>query len=139
MTSGIANKYLTYQDAGSTGFWRGVATGAALCAALFVAAAILFPPLVYAPPVLEPETSVAPDEIGTPAEGARAPAAPPRAGPLVFEAPSPIISALPPRDTPPGLEILRLPAAPDIFDGGAAGSPSLFDPEAETGDTPELR
>ncbi|WP_424931710.1 hypothetical protein [Amaricoccus macauensis] len=128
MSSGVANKYLTYQDAGHTGFWRGVAAGIAASVVVLLVLAIIFPPTVYEPPSLAPEADQPPDAITSPDAAAATPAEPGRVGPLVVEAPAPLLSEVPPGDTPPGLEILDLPAAPDVFDGGEAGSPSLFRP-----------
>lgn len=89
MASGVANKYLTYQDAGHTGFWRGVAAGIAASVVVLLILAILFPPTVYEPPSLAPEADRPPDAITSPDAAAARPAEPGRVGPLVVEAPRP--------------------------------------------------
>ena len=134
MASSVANKYFTYREAGTKGFWRGVAAGIAASIVVLLALAMLFPPTIYAPPSLGPEADQPPAEISSPDPSASLPAEPQRTGPLVIEAPAPLVTGLPPRDTPPGLEMLNLPAAPDVFDGGEAGSPSLFSPAEEDGE-----
>jgi hypothetical protein len=139
VATSAADKYLTVRESGKTGFWRGVAAGMAVCLLIFAILVMLFPPAVYAPPSLAPGAALPPDEIGVPDRTALPPAAPPRAGSLLVEAPAPLLTSLPARDTPPGLETMRLPAAPDIFDGGPAGSPSLFDPAEAPGETPAFR
>jgi hypothetical protein len=139
VAASAADKYLTVRESGATGFWRGLAVGVVLCLLAFGALVVLYPPTVYPPPSLAPEAALPPADIGLPGDVTLPPAAPLRARPLLVEAPAPLISTLPQRDTPPGFDALRLPAAPDVFDGGPAGSPSLFDPASEPAKTPELR
>ncbi|MEM8570226.1 MAG: hypothetical protein AAGG56_04875 [Pseudomonadota bacterium] len=139
MNSDTSKKYLTVREGGSTGFWRGVAAGLAFCFLCLLAVTYLYPPTIFQPPRVSPEMALPPEGIAQP-EAVAPPAAPQgQTGSLIVEAPAPLLTTLPPADLQPGLDIIELPAAPDVFDGGPAGSPSLFNPAPETGDAPALR
>jgi hypothetical protein len=125
-------------NSGRGGFWRGVAVGVAISVAIAAGLTLVFPPVTYAPPNLAPSALVPPD---APAHPATAPAAPPppKYVGLLVPAPAPLLAELPATDLPPGLAALARPPAPDVFDGGAAGSPSLFRPATGPGASPTLR
>ena len=113
------------------GYWRGVATGLLLAAAAAIGLTIAFPPTIFMQPVLTPGIEVAPAAPEAPA-GEAVPALEARDDwLLVPRADAPLISGRPQAETPPGLQGLAPVAAPDFFDGGAAGSPSLATPRGD--------
>lgn len=103
------------------GFLTGLAVGLAVCLAL----AILFPPKIYYPPEVEgvDRAPTAPGEPGAPAAPDLGDAGDPSVGGLTRAAPE--------RAAPPEAALSQFPkpAAPDVFEGGPAGSPSLFPPD----------
>lgn len=117
-------------------FWRGVAAGVAVSFLALVALAALFPPIVYQ----------APDW----ADGADAtPAAPPGPGTPPLTSGAVRLDglgagpALPAATPPPGPLLTggagaALEPAPDVFEGQAAGSPSLFPGSAAAPALPSL-
>lgn len=97
-----------------------------------------FPPLKTLPPEIPPGTAEPPAALTNPAPVAEPPS-PAAAQGLLVEAPAPLVFTGPARDVPPGLDALLRPPAPDVFDGGPAGSPSLFRPGETPGDAPGTR
>lgn len=100
------------------GFLKGLATGFALALLMALALAYVFPPTRYFAPEV-------------PADGGAAPGPPaaiivprtPRAGGLLPDpASAPLIAIRPAAEPAP----LAPPAAPDVFEGAPAGSPSLM-------------
>ncbi len=113
------------------GFWRGLATGLLLAVAVAIGLTILYPPTVFTRPALTPGTELAPPAPEQPG-GEAVPELEARDDWLLIpRAEAPLISGRPGAETPPGLQGLAPVAAPDVFDGGPAGSPSLATP---TGD-----
>jgi hypothetical protein len=107
------------------GFFTGLILGLLVAACVAVALAFLFPPARFFPPRVDPGADVTPSAPAAPSDVT--PPASTRAGTLL---PPPALTPLVPK-TPAGampadLPGLAPPAAPDVFDGGEAGSPSLF-------------
>lgn len=116
----------------TTGFWRGVVTGLLFAVIGVIGLALIFPPHLLLPPDLAPDSLTAPPVPSEPGDVATGPRQPRDAGPLLTPPTgAPIIATGPVADPPPMLEHLAPPPAPDVFVGGAAGSPSLVPPSAE--------
>lgn len=120
------------------GFWQGAVAGAVVSAVIAAGLIYAFPPLKTLPPEIPPGSVEPPAVLTSPAPVAGRPA-PAAVQGLLVEAPAPLVTTGPARDVPPGLDALLRPPAPDVFDGGAAGSPSLFRPGETQGDTPAVR
>ncbi len=118
------------------GFWRGLVLGLILVAAALGLLALLFPPVRFTAPEVPPGAEIAPSAPWQPSagqtggEGRSTPPkgllTAPRGGLLGNPAPAPLLVARPAAEMPPGLPGLSRPQAPDVFQGDASGSPSLF-------------
>ena len=107
------------------GFFPGLIAGILLAACVAAALAILFPPARFFPPRIEPGADVMPAAPAAPSDAAAAVSA--RSETLLPPpALTPLVATPPPADMPAELPGLAPPSAPDVFDGGEAGSPSLF-------------
>ncbi len=104
------------------GFLTGLAVGLAVCFAL----AAVFPARIYYPPSVEGGIDAAPITPDAPGS-----LVPPRFG----EAGDPSVGGLSGASPVPAarpevsLSQFPKPAAPDVFEGGDAGSPSLYPPD----------
>jgi hypothetical protein len=117
--------------AAKRGFWTGLITGILLCGALALAIAIAFPPFVFEPPRVPAEADTPPGGPQVPGiAGAEAAAPEPAATVAAPTAPGPLIASGREPGPLPGLEDIVPTPAPDVFEGGAAGSPSLYQPSA---------
>jgi len=107
------------------GFLAGLILGLLLAAGVALALAFLFPPARFFPPRIEPGADATPTAPVAPADASSTVSG--RFGSLL---PPPALSPLVPNTRtapmPATLPDLAPPAAPDVFDGGEAGSPSLF-------------
>ena len=105
------------------GFLAGLVLGLALAACVASVLAFVFPPARFFAPRIDPGADLTPPAPTAPA----AAPAPARSGGLL---PPPALTPLVPgtsaAELPADLPDLAPPVAPDVFDGGDAGSPSLF-------------
>jgi hypothetical protein len=112
--------------ANGRGFLAGLTLGLLLAVCAAVVLALIFPPDRLFPPRMDPGADASP----------AAPAAPARTRPLESDRPdsllpppalSPLVPDIPPfAPVPAELPRSSPPQAPEVFDGGEAGSPSLF-------------
>jgi hypothetical protein len=108
-----------------------VATGLLLAAAAAIGLTIAYPPTVFERPALTPGIELAPSAPEQPADVAVPQVQARDDWLLVPRAGAPLIAGKPQAETPPGLEGIAPVPAPDVFDGGAAGSPSLATPKGD--------
>jgi hypothetical protein len=105
------------------GFLAGLLLGLSVAALVTLVLAFVFPPARFFPPRIEAGADLTPPAPTAPA----AAPAPARAGSLLPPpALTPLVPNAPTVAMPAALPGLAPPAAPDVFDGGEAGSPSLF-------------
>lgn len=104
-------------------FRNGVLTGAAAVIVATLVLAFFFPPTIYSPPEVAIDIDEAPDTLQSPNT------APDQATEGLFGVaePDPIAPLGAPTGQASAGSVYR-PPAPDVFQGGAAGSPSLVPP-----------
>jgi hypothetical protein len=131
-TGGYPGARAANARAARRGFWTGLIAGILLCGALALAMAIAFPPFVFQPPQLPPEAGTPPGGPPPPAAAGAGVAAPePAASVPPPGKPGPLVATGREPGPLPGIENLAPTPAPDVFEGGAAGSPSLYQPSAD--------
>ncbi len=104
------------------GFLTGLAVGLAACVAL----AAVFPARIYYPPSVEGGIDTAPTSPDAPGASE-----PPRFGAAGDPSVGGLSAAAPTPAARPEISLSQFPrpAAPDVFEGGDAGSPSLYPPD----------